>query len=109
VKEEARLARSRVSAFARTSQEKVEVAKAMGDPATRGALKMVVKPPSIAKSLRNVGAVLLISPDPFSGVPGAALLGASYVMKRREAANIQTLAGEMSRTLRTIRDLQSLL
>jgi hypothetical protein len=53
--------------------------------------------------------VLLVTPDPFSGIPGAALLGASYAVRGREAANLQSLASETARAARMIRDLQSLL
>jgi hypothetical protein len=109
VQEEVRLAKARVSAFARTSQDRVETATAIGNAETKSRLKMVVNPPNMSKTLRNVGVVLLVTPDPFSGIPGAALLGASYAVKGREAANLRSLASETARAARMIRDLQSLL
>lgn len=109
VQEDVRLAKARVSAFARTSQDRVETARAVGNPETKTRLKMVVDPPNMSKTLRNVGIVLLVTPDPFSGIPGAALLGASYAVRGREAANLQSLASETARAARMIRDLQSLL
>ncbi|MDA4134599.1 MAG: hypothetical protein OK441_03415 [Thaumarchaeota archaeon] len=104
-----RLAKARVSAFARTSHDRVEVAKSVGNPETKSRMKMVVDPPNMSKTLRNVGVVLLVTPDPFSGIPGAALLGASYAVKGREAANLASLSSEAARVARMIRDLQSLL
>jgi hypothetical protein len=104
-----RLAKAMVSAFARASKDRVDVAMSVGNPDTKKSLKMVVDPPNMSKTLRNMGIVLLVTPDPFTGIPGAALLGASYAMKRREAANLQSLANETARTMRMIRDLQSLL
>ena len=109
VQEDVRLAKARVSAFARSSQDRVETASVVGNQATKGRLKMVVDPPSVSKTLRNAGVVLLVTPDPFTGIPGVALLGASYAVKSREAANLKSLASETAKTARVIRDLQSLL
>jgi hypothetical protein len=109
VKEDVRIAKVRVGALARSSQDRVGATTSLADPATSSGLKMVVNPPNMSRTLRNVGAVLLVSPDPFTGVPGAALLGASYLIRSREAANLQSLARETARTARTIRELQSFL
>jgi len=109
VHEDVRLAKARVSAFARTSQDMVGAASAAGSTEMKSRLKMVVDPPNMSKTLRNMGVVLLVTPDPFSGIPGAALLGASYAVKGREAANLRALASETARAARMIRDLHSLL
>ena len=109
MKEDVRLAKARVSALGRSSQDRIGAMTGLADPATSNGLRMVANPPNMSRTLRNVGAVLLISPDPFTGVPGAALLGASYLMKGREAANLQSLARETALTVRTIRELQSFL
>ncbi|MDA4114294.1 MAG: hypothetical protein OK474_09630 [Thaumarchaeota archaeon] len=104
-----RLAKARVDAFARASQDRRSVAMSMADSATGEKLRMVVKPPNISGSLRKAGIVLLLTPDPFTAIPGTALLGASYAMKRRQAADLGSLARETARTMQTIRDLRSLL
>lgn len=109
MKEEVRLAKARVSAFARTSDDQIGTAASIASSASRDALKMAVNPPSISRVTRNVGAVLLVSPDPFTLVPGAALLGASYAIRSREAASLETLAKETAMCVRTIRELQSFL
>jgi hypothetical protein len=109
MKDEVRLAKARVGAFARTSQDRTNVATSIADPATREKLKMVVKPPNISGTLRKAGIVLLLTPDPFTAIPGTALLGASYAMKRRQAADLGSLARETARTMQSIRELQSLL
>jgi hypothetical protein len=85
------------------------VATTMASAPAKEGLKMAVNPPNASVTLRNVGAVLLVSPDPFTGVPGVALLTASYAMKGREAANVASLAAETARAVRAIRELKTLL
>ncbi len=98
-----------VGSVSRRSDDLVGASAALGDPGTREALRSVVAPPNITKTLRNAGVVLLIAPDPITGIGGAALLGASYATKRGEPANLQSLAREAAKTAQIVRDLQSLL
>ena len=103
--EATKLAKAVVAAYARTSAEKVEVARAVGDAATRKALKDVVRPPKVAGSLRKAGTLLILAPDPITFVPGVAMVGASFVMKRREPAGLEDLVKE---TAKQMRELESL-
>lgn len=109
MREDVRLAKARIGVVSRASDDRSYVAASLASHTTKNGLKVVVKPPSASNAVRNVGAVLLVSPDPFTGIPGAALMGASYVMKGREAASLKSLAKETASAIRTVRDLQSLL
>ncbi len=109
VKEEVKLAKARVSSFARSSEDRLGVATTIANAPAKEGLRMAVRPPNVSRTMRNVGAVLLASPDPFTGVPGVALLTASYAMKGREAASVSSLATETAQAVRAIRELKTLL
>ena len=106
--EEIKLAKAVVAAYARTSAEKAEVARAVGDVATRRALKDVVKPPKVAGALRKAGTLMILTPDPITLVPGVAMVGASFVMKRREPAGLEDLVKETAKQMRELESLLSL-
>lgn len=86
--------KSGASSIARVLSERREVAEALSDPVTKERLKQTVRPSSIAGTMRKAGAALLLAPDPITGIPGAALLAASLVMKRREPSNIESVFRE---------------
>ncbi len=102
---ETKLAKAVIDAYARTCRDKIGVATAIADPATTKRLRDVVKPPKVAGSLRKTGVLLILTPDPISLVPGVAMVGASFVMKRREPAGLEDLVSE---TAKMMRELQSL-
>jgi L-aminopeptidase/D-esterase-like protein len=60
------------------------VAGQLADSQTKDKLKQVVKPNSLARTLRKTGVALIIAPDPVTAVPGVVMLGASYAMKKKE-------------------------
>lgn len=85
-------------------------ATALGDGESKGALKAIVSPPSLSKTFRNAGLVLLVvTPDPVTAIPGAAFMGASYAARRREAASLEAMRKEAVKAVRLVQDLQSLL
>lgn len=106
MKDQARLAKARVSAYVRSSGDRVEVARSISDDKTAEKLRLVVKPPNPSSSLKKAGAVLLLTPDPFTAVPGTALIGMAYVMKRREPLSVESILRE---TRKTMRELQTIL
>jgi len=55
--------------------------------------------------MKKAGVALIATPDPFTGVPGVALLASSLLLKRREPASVATLALE---TRKVLREMQSL-
>ena len=65
----------------------------------------VTRPPSVVGGMRKAGVLLIATPDPFTAVPGVALLASSAVAKRKEPASLETLAKE---TLKVIRDVESM-
>jgi hypothetical protein len=105
MREQARLAKARVSAYARTSHDRLGTAASVSDSATSEKLRNVVRPPDVSKSLRAAGAALLIPPDPFTDIAGVALLGAAYAMRARKPMSIESMLAE---TRKTMRDLQAL-
>jgi hypothetical protein len=66
----------------------------------------LTKPPSLSGGMRKAGIALIVTPDPFTGVPGAALLASSFIMKRKEPASLGSLADETRKVLREIQSLR---
>lgn len=100
-----KLAKAVADSYVRRSNDTVQFASAVASPATNRALRDVVKPPKPAGSLRKIGTLLILAPDPVSFIPGVAMVGASFVMKRREPAGLEDLAKETSRVLRELQSL----
>lgn len=94
MKAKAKLAKAAADSVVRVSQDKRRVAKALADVETKDKLKQVVKPNSISKTLKKAGVIALLSPDPITDIPGAVLLGASYLMKNKEPASLQSVSKE---------------
>jgi hypothetical protein len=109
VEAEAKLAKAIVGAYVRASRDRVEAAKVISDQTASKSVRLAVKPPRVASSLKKAGIALILAPDPITGVAGGFMLGASLVMKRREAAGLQELIKETADTMRGLRELQSLL
>ena len=86
-------------------EDRVNVAGAVDASPLRQRFDDLTKPPSISGGMRKAGIALIAAPDPFTGVPGVALLASSFVMKRREPASLSSLAQE---TRKVLRELQSL-
>ena len=55
--------------------------------------------------MRKAGIALIVTPDPFTGVPGVALLASSFVMKRKEPASLDNLVQETRKVMREIQSL----
>jgi hypothetical protein len=75
------------------------VADSIADSKTRAALKQVVKPNSVSKTLRKAGVALIIAPDPITAVPGAIMVGASFATKGREPLTPASVYDETQRLL----------
>ncbi len=72
----------------------------------RKGLEKVVRPKSLVGGIKKAGVILMLAPDPITGIPGAALLASSYVLKKREPSSIKTLVLEARRLLREIDSLR---
>jgi hypothetical protein len=76
--------RSSASSTTRVLGERAALAKCLADKGTRDALKQVVKPNSLSRTLRKAGVALILAPDPVTAVPGVAMLGASFAMRGKK-------------------------
>jgi len=65
-------------------KDRESVAARLADAQTKEKLKQVVKPNSLTRTLRRTGVALILAPDPITAVPGAVMLGASLVTRKRE-------------------------
>lgn len=93
------------SSLSRVAITRTEVSATLRSDAVKESVGRVVDPRSLIKGMRRLGVVLVAAPDPITGIPGAALLASSYILKRREPANLKLLAAE---TKKLMRDIQSL-
>jgi len=89
----------------RIASQKTEVAKLVSTAPLKRRLDDLTDPPSLSGGMRKAGIALIVTPDPITGVPGVALLAASFVAKRKEPASLIDLANE---TRKVLRDVQSL-
>jgi hypothetical protein len=75
----------------------VQVAESLSNTEMKKKLNQVVKPNSVSRTLKKVGRMVLLSPDPLGpiiDVPGVVLLGASYLLKKKEPASIESIFKE---------------
>ena len=104
--EEKRITRSAADSLRRLQEAKSDVASSIDTKHTAHHLNNVAKPKSPSSSLKKVGvALIVVTPDPVTAVPGVALIAASYLAKRNEPAKLEDLAVE---TRKILRDIQSL-
>ena len=104
--EEKRLARSIADSLTRLQEAKSNVASSIGSRNVANHLNKVSKPSSPSSTLKKVGvALIVVTPDPVTAVPGVALIAASYAAKHKEPAKLDDLAIE---TRKILRDIQSL-
>ena len=96
---------SRLESLRRRADARIELARGMGRTETRQSLKRLTKPSSISGTLRKAGAVLLLSPDPLTDIPAIAIIGVSYVMKKREPLSVGSMMVETRKTLHELASL----
>ncbi len=77
----------------------------MANTKTREALRQVGKPNSFSKTLRKTGVALMLAPDPVTAVPGAVLIGASILTKRKEASSAASVYEETRKLLADMKRL----
>ncbi len=96
---------SKLESLERRASARIEVADRMGNERTRRSLKQLAKPNSVSGTLGKAGAVLLLSPDPLSDIPAIAMIGTSYIMKRREPLSVSSAVAEAGKTLRELKSI----
>ena len=97
------LVNAAASSMSRVAGDRREVSDALDPSDVKDCIRRVVKPTSLSGSMKKVGIVLILAPEPISTVPGVALLASSYAMKRREPASLQTLNREADKQLDELR------
>jgi hypothetical protein len=88
------------------SDDIVVSACSMESGRSRASVERAVKPRTLSGGIRKLGIALVAAPDPVTGIPGAALLATSVVMRRREPAGTDRLAAETRKLLREIETLR---
>lgn len=104
--EEKRIVRSVADSLVRLKEAKGSVASSIDTKDVSRHLTRISKPSSPSSALKKAGvALIVVTPDPITAVPGVALIAASYAAKRNEPAKLDDLATE---TKKILRDIQSL-
>jgi hypothetical protein len=101
-----KLVSSSAGSVSRVAEDRTAAAASLRDREARDSVRSVVKPRSVSGGMRKLGAVLVATPDPFTGVPGVVLLASSVVMKKREPAGISHLAKEARKILGEVESLR---
>ena len=90
----------------RLAEERAGVAGAVDTRPVQDKLNQVIKPRSLVGGMKKAGIALVATPDPFTGVPGVALIASAYVMKKREPVGLEHLALEMRKIAREMQSLR---
>ena len=102
---EKRLVRSAADSLLRMGEARTQVASSIDPAPVRRQINRLTKPGNPSSALKKAGVALIVAtPDPFTAVPGVAMIVTSYAMKRKSPAKLDDLAAE---TRKIIRDLES--
>ncbi|MBI3841307.1 MAG: hypothetical protein HY297_05095 [Thaumarchaeota archaeon] len=96
---------SSVESASRLARDKSAVGRNVTAATAQHHVDRLTKPGSLSGSMKKAGIALIATPDPFTGVPGVALLASSFVMKKKEPATLGNLAMETRKILREIQSL----
>jgi len=103
---ERRIVRTAADSLARLTEAKAQVATGVNSSSIRTQVNRLSRPGSPSSALKKAGvALIVVTPDPFTAVPGVALIASSYVAKRKEPAKLDDLAIETRKLLRELRSL----
>jgi hypothetical protein len=104
--EEKRIVRTVADSLNRLHETRSHVASSVDTKQVAYSLNKVSKPSSPSSALKKAGvALIVVTPDPITAVPGVALIAASYATKRKEPAKLEDLAAETRKILRDISSL----
>jgi len=90
---------ARVESLKRTSEDCVQVSRALDSEETARSLRGLTRPQSLGGTVRKAGIALALAPEPFTTVVGVVMIAGSYAMKRREPASLGDLAEEAAKQL----------
>ena len=100
-----KLVTASVDSVSRIAQETSDISKSVNSPTVNAHLERVMRPKSLSGGMRKLGIALVATPDPFTGVPGVALIASSFIAKRNEPMGLAKLGEE---TRKILREMQSL-
>ena len=104
--EDKRIVRSVAESLSRLNDSKTQVVDSTRTSHLVRHVNNVSKPNSPSSTMKKAGIALIVAtPDPFTAVPGVALIATSYALKRKEPTKLEDLAAE---TRKILRDIQSL-
>ena len=104
--EEKKIIRSVADSLTRLNEAKGQVASSVNARGVANHLNKLSKPSSPSSAMKKAGvALIVVTPDPITAVPGVALIAASYATKRKEPAKLEDLASETRKILRDISSL----
>ncbi|HEY6282672.1 MAG TPA: hypothetical protein VIW22_01970 [Nitrososphaerales archaeon] len=103
--QEKRLVRSAADSLRRMGEARIQFASSIDPAPVRRQINRLTKPGNPSSALKKAGVALIIAtPDPFTAVPGVAMIVTSYALKRKSPAKLDDLAAE---TRKIIHDLES--
>jgi hypothetical protein len=101
--QEKRLARSAADSLVRLGETRAQVASSLDHAPLKRRMNDLSNPGNPSSALRKAGVALIIAtPDPFTAVPGVAMIATSYAIKRKSPAKLDDLAAETRKILREI-------
>lgn len=100
-----RLVHSSAESLKRVAAGRVGLEESLSSREVSESLGNVLHPKSLAGGMKKAGVALILSPDPVTGVPGAALLLSAYALKKKEPSSIDTLVRQANKILRDIESL----
>lgn len=103
--QEKKVLHSAAGSFARIAEAKADVAASLETTKVQSHMRGLMKPGSPSSAMKKAGVALIVTPDPITAVPGAALIAASYASKRNDPSSIEDLALETKKILRDIKSL----
>jgi hypothetical protein len=97
---------SAVDSITRVVAAKSAVAASLDTSELKVHFNRLSKPGSPASAMKKAGvALIVVTPDPVTAVPGVALIAASYASERNDPAKLDDLAIEARKILRDIQSL----
>jgi len=102
-----RIIRTVADSLTRLDEAKTNVATSVNTRHVTRHLRQVSAPGSPSSALKKAGvALIVVTPDPITSVPGVALIAASYATRRSEPTKLEDLASETKKVLRDIESLR---
>jgi len=103
---EKRIVRTAADSLSRLTETRAQVATGVDTSPMRAQMNKLSKPGSPSSAMKKAGvALIVVTPDPFTAVPGVALVASSYIARRKEPAKLDDLALETRKLLRDLRSL----